>query len=333
MRTIAALLASPWSSRAVRAALAVSFLVAGTLKLADVRSFVLTIKAFAILPTDLVKPMAVAMPVLEIIGGLLLLFDIPGGLAIVGGLLFLFIAVIVNALRQGLDIDCGCYGPGDIEGQVYHGLWPTLWRDLVMLAGVAFCILRRFFHPRRPPTSATPNPQGVFMRALKMLLALVTVLALAHPALADKFEDETAKEKEAVKLTRDTQKGGYGLVSTEELQKWIADKKPLVIVDTMPFEDSYKKEHVPGAVSFVFPIPDMDTWDAKETGGKSEADYAALLGPDKDKTIVVYCGFVKCTRSHNGAVWAKKLGYKNVVRYPGGIFAWKGAAQPVDAVK
>ena len=171
------------------------------------------------------------------------------------------------------------------------------------------------------------------MRAVKLILALLTVIALAAPALADKFEDETAKEKEAVKLVRDTQKGGYGLVSTEELQKWSAEKKPMVIVDTMPFEDSYKKEHVPGAVSFVFPIPDMDTWDAKETGGKSEADYAKLLGPDKDKTIVVYCGFVKCTRSHNGAVWAKKLGYKNVVRYPGGIFAWKGAGLPAEAVK
>jgi rhodanese-related sulfurtransferase len=34
---------------------------------------------------------------------------------------------------------------------------------------------------------------------------------------------------------------------------------------------------------------------------------------------------VKCTRSHNGAVWAKKLGYKNVYRFSGGIFAWKGA--------
>jgi len=48
---------------------------------------------------------------------------------------------------------------------------------------------------------------------------------------------------------------------------------------------------------------------------------------------VIYCGFVKCTRSHNGAVWARKLGYKNVLRYPGGIFAWKGAKYPVQGVE
>ena len=56
-------------------------------------------------------------------------------------------------------------------------------------------------------------------------------------------------------------------------------------------------------------------------------------GRIKTKMIVVYCGFVKCTRSHNGASWAVKLGYNNVYRYPGGIFAWKGAGYPVDGVE
>jgi rhodanese-related sulfurtransferase len=45
---------------------------------------------------------------------------------------------------------------------------------------------------------------------------------------------------------------------------------------------------------------------------------------------VFYCGFTKCTRSHNGAMWAVKLGYKNVYRYPGGIKAWMEAAYPVE---
>ena len=139
MQRLRNLLLSLWTYRAVRAALAVAFLAAGVLKLADMRAFALTIKAFAILPTDGVYPVAVALPALEIAGGLLLVCDAPGGLAVIGGLLLLFIGVVVNAIRQGLDIDCGCYGPEDPEGQVYHGLWPTLWRDLAMLAGVAYC--------------------------------------------------------------------------------------------------------------------------------------------------------------------------------------------------
>jgi rhodanese-related sulfurtransferase len=166
-------------------------------------------------------------------------------------------------------------------------------------------------------------------------LTLICVL-LATPSFAlfdSKFEAETTKEAEAVKLVRDTAAGGYGLLSAAELKKMIDEGKDMVIVDTMPYEDSYKKEHVPGAKQFLFPIPAMNEWDAKETAGKSQADFEALLGPDKNKTVVIYCGFVKCTRSHNGAVWAKKLGYANVYRFPGGIFAWKGAGFPIEDVK
>lgn len=148
-----------------------------------------------------------------------------------------------------------------------------------------------------------------------------------------KFEKEVEKEAEAIKIVREVQRGGYDLISTEELAKLMADSKDVLVIDTMPYESSYKKNHVPGAVQFLFPIPDMNEWDNNETAGKSQEDYVALLGPDKERKIVVYCGFVKCTRSHNGAVWAKKLGYKNVYRYPGGIFAWKGADKEVDKVK
>jgi len=177
------------------------------------------------------------------------------------------------------------------------------------------------------------------MRKSKICLTLALmamVLSFAAEAFAfgkNKFEQEVEVETGAIKLVREVQRGGYDIISTDELKKMIDSGKDMVIVDTMPYEDSYKKEHVPGAKQFLFPIPDMAEWDTKETDGKTQEDYAALLGPDKDKTIVVYCGFVKCTRSHNGAVWARKLGYKNVLRYPGGIFAWKGDGNPAASVE
>jgi len=173
----------------------------------------------------------------------------------------------------------------------------------------------------------------VFKLMLKLMIVSVLVIGLAVPAMAfldNKFEKEMEKEAGAVKLVREVQRGGYDVVTTEELKKWIDSGKDMVIVDTMPYEDSYKKIHVPGAVQFLFPIPDMNQWDINETDGKSQDDFIKLLGSDKDKYIVVYCGFVKCTRSHNGAAWAVKLGYKNVYRYSGGIFAWKGAKYPVE---
>jgi rhodanese-related sulfurtransferase len=85
---------------------------------------------------------------------------------------------------------------------------------------------------------------------------------------------------------------------------------------------------VPGAVQFEFPIPELTNLDEK-----TKDAFLKVLGTDKDLPLVIYCGFVKCTRSHNGAMWAVKLGYKNVYRYPGGIKAWMEADYPVEKVK
>lgn len=170
----------------------------------------------------------------------------------------------------------------------------------------------------------------------KQMVLVMLVAGIASPAMSfwdNKFEKEVQTEAAAVKLTREVRTGGYDVVTTEELKKWIDSGKEMVVVDSMPYEDSYKKMHVPGAVQFLFPIPEMNTWDPAETAGRSPEDFRKLLGTDKDKLIVIYCGFVKCTRSHNGAAWAIRLGYRNVYRYPGGIFAWKGAKYPVEKAK
>lgn len=173
---------------------------------------------------------------------------------------------------------------------------------------------------------------------LRNLVLMMTVVGLVccgfifQAVAADQFEKEIEKETGAVKLVREVQRGGYDLVTTSELKEWMDAGKEILIIDTMPYEDSYKKVHLPGAKQFLFPIPDMNEWNTAETDGKTEEEYRKLLGANTDKLIVVYCGFVKCTRSHNGAAWAKKMGYKNVYRYSGGIFAWKGAGYPVEKV-
>ena len=70
----------------------------------------------------------------------------------------------------------------------------------------------------------------------------------------------------------------------------------------------------------------------KENKNKPEEKEAFLktLGDNKDKKIVIYCGFVACERSHVGAVLAKEAGYKNVYRFPGGIAAWLDAGNSID---
>lgn len=167
------------------------------------------------------------------------------------------------------------------------------------------------------------------MKKIMLGVAVLLVALSASGALAnDWFKDSLTVEKAAVTFAREVERGGYQVVTTEELKSWMDAGNPLLIVDTMPYEASYVKNHIPGAVSMEFPIPEMT-----ELTDPGKTKLSELLGPDKDRKIVFYCGFTKCTRSHNGAMWAKKLGYANVYRYPGGIFAWKQADLPLNSAK
>ena len=167
----------------------------------------------------------------------------------------------------------------------------------------------------------------------KLIHILLFFLATAGCG-TNKFQQELERESTVVPLAREANEGGYELVTSAELKKLIDDKTNMILVDAMPPEE-YRKEHIPGAVNFLFPKEKdkMADWDTAETGGLSREDYAKLLGTDKDKLIVVYCGFVTCSRSHHAARWARKLDFTNVKRHPGGIYAWKGANYATDAAK
>jgi thiosulfate/3-mercaptopyruvate sulfurtransferase len=162
---------------------------------------------------------------------------------------------------------------------------------------------------------------------ITVLMTVLLVFGMAGGALAAWGTKELETEKIAVTFAKEVVRGGYQILTTEELKSWADQKKAMLIVDTMPFEASYKKQHVPGAVQMEFPIPEMTQLD-----DKTKAALEKLLGPDKERLIVFYCGFVKCTRSHNGAMWAVRLGYKNVYRHPGGIKAWDEADYPISKV-
>lgn len=166
----------------------------------------------------------------------------------------------------------------------------------------------------------------VRVRVLGMgIMMLVAMVWLANCGSSNLSGKELDTEKIAMNFNQEVARGDYKVVSTPELKTWIDQKKPMLIIDTMPYAASYKKQHIPGAVNFEFPIPEVTSLDEAK-----KAEFEKLLGPDKDRLLVFYCGFTKCTRSHNGAMWAVKLGYKNVYRQPGGIKAWMEADYPVE---
>lgn len=161
------------------------------------------------------------------------------------------------------------------------------------------------------------------------LIAIAATVALtgAGSALAgNSLLLETATEALALKVANEVQQGGYKLLSVADMKKMIDAKEDMVLIDAHPPEE-FVLAYVEGATNFGFQSNRNGKWE--EDGlGKTQEAYRKLLGPDLNKKIVIYCGFVKCGRSHNAAMWAKQFGYTNLYRVPGGISAWMDAGYP-----
>ncbi|MGB5485817.1 MAG: MauE/DoxX family redox-associated membrane protein [Lysobacterales bacterium] len=143
---------SSWIYRIVRWVLGGIFIYSGATKLLAPQTFAVLIEAYGLVPDMLLMPVALILPALEVVAGVGLLFDIRGSLAVIAGLLLLFIAILGYGIRMGLDVDCGCFGPEEPEAEAFHGLRLALYRDMAMLAAVAFLHgWRRYWHvqPRK----------------------------------------------------------------------------------------------------------------------------------------------------------------------------------------
>ena len=126
------------------------FIYAGGSKLLEPKIFAYLVEAYGIVPEGLLIPVAIGLPVLEVIAGFGLLFDIRGSLGLITGLLVIFMVVLSYGIWLGLDVDCGCFGPEDPEAEAFHGLRLSLLRDLVMMAGVVFIYGWRRYRSIRP---------------------------------------------------------------------------------------------------------------------------------------------------------------------------------------
>lgn len=125
-----------WIYRGLRWGLALVFLYAGAIKLADPYSFAILIEAYGLIPDALLMPTAIVLPALEVVAAIGLLFDLRGSLMVIAVLLAIFILVLGYGLWMGLDVDCGCFGPEDPEGKAYASIRPALYRDFVLVGGV-----------------------------------------------------------------------------------------------------------------------------------------------------------------------------------------------------
>jgi uncharacterized membrane protein YphA (DoxX/SURF4 family) len=130
--------------------LGIIFIYAGSIKLLEPKAFAVLIEAYGVVPESLLMAVAVVLPALEVVAGIGLLLDIKGSLSMIAGLLVLFVAILAYGIWMGLDVDCGCFGLQDPEAEAFDGLRLSLYRDLVMLAGIAFVYGWRRYRPIKP---------------------------------------------------------------------------------------------------------------------------------------------------------------------------------------
>jgi len=150
----------------------------------------------------------------------------------------------------------------------------------------------------------------------------------------DKMLNENDVQQIAINLANQTIKGGYKLISIKQLKQMIDRGEDFVLIDAHPRRE-FVQGYIDGATNFGFQSKRSGEWnkDIDIKGGATQAQFREILGSDKNRKIVVYCGFTKCGRSHNAAWWAKFMGYTNVYRAPGGITGWKDAGYPYKTVK
>lgn len=129
-----------------RLTLGAVLLLAGALKVTSPAASAMAVRAYQILPYDFAGYLGYALPLVEILVGLLLVAGLfTRAAAVAGGLLMLaFVVGIISAWARGLSIDCGCFGGGGTIGAAETQYLTDVLRD----AGLAACAVWLVARPR-----------------------------------------------------------------------------------------------------------------------------------------------------------------------------------------
>jgi uncharacterized membrane protein YphA (DoxX/SURF4 family) len=129
-----------WVGLVLRLVVGCVWIVAGALKLPDPAQSVAAVRAYQLLPGDLVTPVGQLLPVIEIVIGVMLVIGLlTRGAAVLSALVFLaFIVGIASVWARGINIDCGCFGGGGADPDAASSYPWEIWRDVLLLAASGF---------------------------------------------------------------------------------------------------------------------------------------------------------------------------------------------------
>jgi putative oxidoreductase len=116
-----------------RVYLGVVFLLACYHKILSPGSFALDIATYQILPLSTINLMAIVLPWIELVAGVMLLigFRTRAAALLISGMLVIFTAAISIAVAKGLDMSCGCFASQGASDDPIS--WRTISRDLSWL--------------------------------------------------------------------------------------------------------------------------------------------------------------------------------------------------------
>jgi len=134
----------PWVATALRVGLGAVALVAGLAKLSDLPESVRAVRAYQLLPEGLAVLTGNALPLVEVILGVLLVLGLftRVSAAAFGLMLVAFCIGIGSAWARGLAIECGCFGGGGVIDPANTSYVLDLLRDVALIT-VAAVLVRR----------------------------------------------------------------------------------------------------------------------------------------------------------------------------------------------
>ncbi|MFV0429119.1 MAG: MauE/DoxX family redox-associated membrane protein [Arachnia sp.] len=133
-----------WVGLAARLTFGIVLIVAAVPKLANIPWFIRSIYAYQLLPVEVANVMGYALPVVELVVGILLVLGLLTRPAAAVGfvLMGMFMVGIIWAWSQGLSIDCGCFGTGGVIPPEETRYPQELARDLGLAALTAWLVVR-----------------------------------------------------------------------------------------------------------------------------------------------------------------------------------------------
>jgi putative oxidoreductase len=145
-----------WVCLGLRLFLGGFYVVAGAVKIPDPGKFAVAVGNYRLLPHELINMVAITLPWIEVVAGLMLIFGIwlRASAWLINTMTTVFIVAIAAAVARGLSIECGCFGTA---GGRNVGLI-AIAEDIVLLLCGLYILWRIRPKEREVPVPAVPEP-------------------------------------------------------------------------------------------------------------------------------------------------------------------------------